>query len=188
MFQIEKKELRERFVRMRNEIPSAIRREYSDEIFAQVRSLVRYKLCDTVLVFVSAGSEPETRGFINDALADGKKIAVPFISDGEMCFKYIDSLSELVPGEFGIPAAPEENVTVSDFGSCLCITPCLSVDDSGVRLGYGGGFYDRFLSGHVGVYAAAVCYDELISRGLPRDEYDMTVNMYITQTTYKEVS
>ena len=188
MLQIEKKELRERFVRMRNEIPAQLRDEYSKEIFDSVKSLVRYKLCGTVLVFVSAGSEPETRGFINDALSDGKKIAVPFISDGERCFKFIDSLSELVPGEFGIPAAPEGNRTVSDFRNCLCITPCLSVDDSGVRLGYGGGFYDRFLAEHREVYCAAVCFDELISRELPRDEHDMTVDMYVTQTTYKEVS
>ncbi len=188
MLQIEKKELRDRFVRERNDIPATIRREYSDDIFECIRSLVRYKISRLILVFVSAGSEPETHRFIETALSDGKKVAVPYISEGEMSFRYIGSLSELVPGAFGISEPPAGNETVKDFSSCLCVTPCLSVDENGVRLGYGGGFYDRFLSEHSGVYAAAVCFDELISRELPCENHDIRVDMYVTQTKCKEVS
>ena len=97
MLQIEKKELRDRFVRERNDIPAALRREYSDDIFERIRSLVRYKISRLILVFVSAGSEPETHRFIETALSDGKKVAVPFIADGEMSFRFIESFSELVP-------------------------------------------------------------------------------------------
>lgn len=187
MLQIEKKELRDRFVRMRNDIPAALRQEYSDEISKRIRSLVRYKISRLILAFVSSGSEPVMRGFIEDALSDGKRVAVPFIADGEMSFRFIESLSELVPGAFGIPEPPADNETASDFSSCMCVTPCLSVDENGVRLGYGGGFYDRFLSQHSGVYSAAVCFDELLSRELPCESHDIRVDMYVTQTKCKEV-
>ena len=180
MLQIEKKELRDRFVRERNDIPAAIRREYSDDIFECIRSLVRYKISRLILVFVSAGSEPETHRFIETALSDGKKVAVPYISEGEMSFRYIGSLSELVPGAFGISEPPAGNETVKDFSSCLCVTPCLSVDENGVRLGYGGGFYDRFLKDH-NVHTIALAYEACITDSLPEEQHDLRVGKIVTE-------
>ncbi len=188
MLQINKKELRERLIVRRKEIPAESRREFSEMIFRSVFSLDRYKSCETVLVYASIDAEVETYGFINESLLRGKRVAVPRVFGREMSFGFISSAHDTVPGAFGIPTFPDGNEIVSFFGSCICITPCLSVDPAGVRLGYGGGYYDRFLSAHKDVYSVAVCFDELISGKLPFDENDVKVDMYVTQTTVKEVT
>ncbi len=188
MLQIDKKELRERLTGLRDRIPEEVRSSAGAEIFRRVRALEQYAGSETVLCYVSVGSEPATREFITAALREGKKVAVPVISRGEMTFGYIDSVNSLVPGAYGIPTAPRRGGTVSDFSSCICITPCVSVDETGVRLGNGGGYYDRFLGSHREVFSVAVCFDETLSRELPREDHDIIVDMYITQTVCKEVS
>ena len=182
-----KTELRKIFIAKRNAIPEESRRQYSRMITEKINGLNAYKNADTVLSFVGVGSEVDTGEIIDNALKNGKVVAVPFLEGRKMIFKRISSLSELVTGRFGIPTAPAGSQTIHRFENCLCIVPCLSVDKDGYRLGYGGGYYDRFFTEYPNIYSAAVCFNELVSECLPHEEFDVKVNMTVTEKTETEV-
>ena len=174
-------ELRKEFIKRRDAIPEFKRRQYSQLIADIITDSHFYKSFDTVLSFVSIGSEVDTSEIINRALSNGKNVGVPYIENGIMSFKRINSTSDLIKGRFGIPTAPAGSPQIVNFENCLCIAPCLSADKDGYRLGYGGGYYDRFLAVNKNIFSVAVCFDELISESLPRDKFDVKVSMVITE-------
>lgn len=182
-----KSELRKKLKYMRDSIPDGKRSEFSKAICDRITDLKQYKDVGTVLVFVSIGSEVETCGIISDALKKEKTVGVPYISDGEMCFRKIVSLSDLIPGKYNIPTADDNCTEIRNFDNCLCIVPCLSVDNDGYRLGYGGGYYDRFLAKNKNINTIAVCFDELLSTTLPHNEFDIKVSMVVTERKEKGV-
>ena len=95
-----------------------------------------------------------------------------------MRFLVISSLSELVTSKFGVdePIGGEE---ITDFSNTLCITPALSFNNKGYRLGYGGGFYDRFFEHYDGV-KLGICYEEFCGE-IPIGEYDIPVDTVVTE-------
>jgi 5-formyltetrahydrofolate cyclo-ligase len=137
-----------------------------------------YLRSDTLLCFVSVKNEPDTRVIITRALADGKTVAVPRCSrvSGKMDFVVIDSLDTLISGAYGIPEPPQSCAGVlSPACGGLCVVPGLCFDLSGGRLGYGGGYYDRFLKKYSGA-AAGICYSRFITASpLPSGEFDSRV-------------
>lgn len=109
-----------------------------------------YYLSDTILGFVSYGSEICTTEILENALRDGKKVYVPRVEGREMQFYRIGSLTELQKGYKGIPE-PEENTERYVFepegaAKCLLLMPGSVFDPFGNRMGYGAGFYDRYLA------------------------------------------
>lgn len=99
-----------------------------------------------------------------------------------MSFHKISSLDDLSPGAFGI-YGPSENAPAAqpeEMRNSVCIIPGLAFDSNGGRLGYGGGYYDRFLAGYTGV-SIGLCREETFSADpLPRDEYDIPVDTVVT--------
>ena len=96
-----------------------------------------------------------------------------------MTFHFVSDLSELTTGNYGIPEPPAENPCYSGE-SALCVVPALSYDRLGHRIGYGGGYYDRFLSTFTGESCGFV-YRELLAPALPREPHDMAVSYIITE-------
>ena len=140
-----------------------------------------YKSCESVFIYASSGSEVETELIAKSALSLGKRVAYPKCLNraGDMEFFYIDSLSELYEDMYGIPAPQTENKAYFGSNNSLCIVPGLSFSLDGYRLGYGKGYYDRFLSEFKGV-SIGLCYDACVSSVLPVNEYDKKVNYLIT--------
>lgn len=140
-----------------------------------------YKNAETLLLYYSVGSEVSTADIFKTALKDKKRVAFPRCIDDEgfMEFYYVRLESELTEGMYGIkePSSGCERYSFSDGG--LCVVPGLSFDFYGYRIGYGKGYYDRFLSQFKGI-AVGLCYDALVSESLPRDKYDKNVNCLIT--------
>lgn len=140
-----------------------------------------YKTADTLLLYHSVGSEVSTRDIFVAALNDKKRVAFPVCADdkGFMEFYYVKLESDLTEGMYGIkePAIGCEKYFFEDRG--ICIVPGLSFDLEGYRIGYGKGYYDRFLSAFNGI-SVGLCYDALVSESLPRDLYDKNVNSLIT--------
>ena len=179
-----KKELRKKHKDIRkNMIPS--HKERCDLlIFDKVANHEIYKNADLLLCFVSTQIEVDTIRLIKYALRQGKTVAVPRCHDNEiaMTFYTIDSIDDLETGAFSVL---EPNVSickqldVSKFKTPLCIVPGLSFDNFGFRLGYGKGYYDRFLSGFNGV-TAGVCYSECIEPELVHGRYDRAVDYLFT--------
>ena len=99
---------------------------------------------------------------------------------GEMQFYYVDTLDELEVGKYGIREPKPTARPVTDFEGALVFVPALSFDREGYRLGYGGGYYDRFLEAHP-LTSVGLAYETLLSHSLPRDEYDRAVDVMVTE-------
>ena len=125
------------------------RKERADQaIFRRLVSLREYLRAEWVFTYVSKPIEVDTFAFIRKALADGKRVAVPRCVPGtrEMEFYEIRSERELKPGAFGVlEPEPEPSRLVGEGVRGLCVVPGFSFDSEGYRLGYGKGYYDRFL-------------------------------------------
>lgn len=177
-----KKEMRIRMKEKRSEITSEERAHLSSLILKNIISLLEYKNSEIVLTYVSKSDEVDTIAFIEQALKDGKKVAVPRCIDGTplMDFYYIKGIDELERGSYGLlePRQIEENKYTQHEGFCL--VPGLAFDRFGSRLGYGKGYYDRFLQKFKGV-TAGLCFSPILSQNkIPTGRYDFPVSYVIT--------
>ncbi len=178
-----KTELRQKYRSLRQSMPPEIKEERDEAIANQVRRLWQYQNNDILLIYVSTSIEVDTIRIIHRALEDGKKVAVPrCVPDSRnMEFYYIHSTDELSPGMFGVlePAICTERLYHETDGG-LCIVPAFSYDWRGYRLGYGKGYYDRFLSRFEG-NIVGICYSDCVQRTLPHGRYDRPVELLVTE-------
>lgn len=154
-------------------------------IFSLINSRL-YRESNLILTYVSFGSEINTLPLIEHALKNGKRIAVPKCIDNNMCFCEIHGTNDLVSGKFGILSVKEDNTDyIFDFSSALCVVPGLSFDSNGNRIGYGGGYYDRFLCDK-NITSVGLTYERCISRIIPTEEFDIPVDYVITESSLKK--
>lgn len=178
-----KMRLRAQFRAIRETMEPSVREEADRRIAEIVRKLWQYRISRQILVYVSTPIEVDTHRIITQALVDGKRVAVPrCVPDTRnMEFYYIESMDDLSPGSFGVlePQADPERL-VSDFSHTMCLIPAFSYDYSGYRLGYGKGYYDRFLSGFEG-HMVGLCYSSCVRRCLPHGRFDRSVQLLVTE-------
>lgn len=177
-----KKDLRTKIRRKREQISSDERAQMSEAILKNVLSLNEYKKCQTLLCYVSTEMEVDTINIIGSALKDGKKVAVPRCVENLPLIEFycIKSLSELENGSYGLlePKAEPQNRYEGNDG--LCILPGLAFDKFGGRLGYGKGYYDRFLQNFKGD-AFGICFSKILSDSpLPTGRFDIPVKAVVT--------
>ena len=136
-----------------------------------------------VLFYAGLDDEINLDECINDALLLGKKAALPICTDdsGNMEFYYINAMNDLKSGFFGV-REPDINKCekVTDFSDSICIVPAISYDKSGYRLGYGKGYYDRFLKKFT-IISVGLCYNSFLRENLPINEFDVAVNFIATE-------
>ena len=157
------------------------------KILTHLKNSPIYRDCRVLLCYVSTAGEVNTRTIIEQALGDGKRVAVPYCVDGtrDMYFYLIGSLDELRPRTFGVlEPVPEESKKLIDFSGSLCIVPGLCFDRAGYRLGYGGGYYDRFLNKYEGV-SIGVCHHQFLRSYLIHGRYDVPCCYIITEKGIK---
>ncbi len=139
-----------------------------------------YKNANIILCYASLAPEINTLNIINKALVDGKKVALPISQkNGTMQFYFIKDLTSLKKGMFDI-LEPPKTTHVTDFKNSICLVPGFTFDKLGFRLGYGKGYYDRFLKNYNGV-SIGLCYEEFLREELPINEYDQKVNYICTE-------
>ncbi len=159
-------------------------------ILHRLVSLREYGEAQWIYTYVSKTIEVDTLELIRRALAAGKHVAVPRCVPGtrEMEFYEIRSLEELAPGAFGVlePVPGRSRLMEEDTGG-LCVVPGLSFDSQGYRLGYGKGYYDRFLSRFHGVTVGA-CYNGCVRRMLPHGYFDRPVDILVTECAIRNIS
>lgn len=178
---ISKTEARKIFSDIRKSIPSDIKTDYDGKIINNIISSQIINDFEKVLCYVSVKDEPDTRNFIDYLLKIGKTVYVPYCKDKDMLFYRLKDSGELVDGAFGIPTVDvSDKMPLDDFESCICIVPALSFDLKGCRLGYGGGFYDRFLSGKE-IFKLGITYEACLTTELPSENYDIAVDAVITE-------
>lgn len=174
--------LRDHYKTIRRDMPPEVKYQHDQAVLRRVTNLWQYKCNSLLLTYVSTAIEVDTLEIINKALSDGKKVAVPRCVPGtrNMEFYFIDGLDALSPGTFGVlEPRPEKKKLVTDFSSGLCLVPALCYDWKGYRLGYGKGYYDRFLA-QFGGNMVGICYHECIRRWLPHGRYDRPVELLVT--------
>lgn len=179
-----KNKIRERCKKIRSEMSEPQKQRLDRKITAKLLNMWQYRDADIIFTYVSTDIEVDTREIIKRALLDGKTVAVPKCVDGTrlMDFYVIKSLGELESGAFGVlEPIPNKCEKITDFSKGLCIVPALAFDRSGYRLGYGKGYYDRFLSNFCGE-TLGLCYNACIKDGLPHGKYDRRVDKIITQS------
>lgn len=183
---IEKKELRKLFEATRKTLTVNEKSYFDSKIFTFLVNSELYRNAELLLVYVSYNGEVDTLRIIKRAFLDGKKVAVPYCHGNEMEFLIINSFDYLSKGKFGILSAdPNKCETVVDFQNTLCIVPALSFDVYGNRLGYGGGYYDRFLSKN-SIETVGLCYERCISHSIPNEKFDIVINFILTENGLKK--
>lgn len=132
----------------------------------------------TLLIYISINNEVDTIKIINYFL-NTKNIAVPKIIDNDMFFCYVTNLNELISGKYNIPEPTNENI-VTDFDNAICIVPGICYDKKNYRVGYGKGYYDRFLSKNK-IKTIGLCYKECMIEKIDNDKYDYKIDEVITE-------
>ena len=141
-------------------------------LFAQSEA---YKNAKTIYGYLPYNQEVRTVPMLEQALRDGKRVAVPKVYGDEMKFLYLDDLSKVSKGYAGIPE-PIADEPVADDETALVLMPGLAFDPAGHRIGYGGGFYDKFLAAEPNHPTLALCYEFQMLPELHTEEHDVPVD------------
>ena len=186
---MDKKRLRKELVEKRKNIPKNKKAIYDKEISRKIIESNYFKKAEQVLVFASVGDEFNTDFIIENCRMENKSVFYPLCIDnqGEMKFFRVDSPEDLQIGMYNIPEPKSHCNEYCQKGNDLVIVPCLSVDKKCYRIGYGKGYYDRFLKEFFGV-SICPCYYELTSDKLPTNDFDVKINVIVTQHIFEEVN
>ncbi len=137
-----------------------------------------YQNARAIYGYLSYNEEVRTMPILAHAQRSGKRVAVPKVFGDTMKFLWLDDLSAVRPGYCGIPE-PVSDGPEADDGTALVLMPGLAFDAQGRRCGYGGGFYDRFLSEHPQHPTLALCYDFQLLDQLETDAHDVPVDVVL---------
>ena len=177
-----KKELRAVFSEKRRMITD--KTEKDNAICSAFLNSDIYNSADEILCYCSFGSEIDTSKIIETSLNDGKKLYLPKCTDknGSMTFYLVSDIRNLVKGTFGISEPDTEKCSpVFEFHNAVCVVPGLSFDRNGLRLGYGKGYYDRFLEKFT-IKSAGLCYKKKKKKKKTKKKYDLPVDYIFTET------
>lgn len=176
--QLLKNLLRRELICRRKELDRLWKHQADERIFRSIIGLEEFNKADIILCYVSLPSEVGTEAIIDYALGQGKITAVPRCEGNIMRFHVIASRNELKKGAFGIPEPDSDAPVVESFRNAICVVPALCFNENGQRIGYGKGYYDRFLS-ESGCYSVGICYEDFIC-SFPVEAHDRAVNVIIT--------
>ena len=150
----------------------------SQQLGERFRASEAYKNAASIYFYLPYNQEVRTEPMIVAALAEGKRIAVPKCYSDEMKFLWIESMEGIEPGYCNIPE-PVFDEPVADDTTALVLMPGLAFDPQGHRIGYGGGFYDKFLEAEPNHPTVALCYGFQMFDHLEVDAHDIPVDTVI---------
>lgn len=181
-----KEGLRREVLGRRSSISAEEIREKSDRILEQLISMEEFQEAEEIFTFVSFGTEVNTHSLIHLSIELGKRVFVPRVMEkGRIEFFQFESFEKLVPSKFGILEPMNDLIgEIAGKRNQLMVMPGVAFDRDGHRLGYGGGFYDRYLSrnSHCQIPKFALCYDLQLVASVPVEEFDQVVDRIITET------
>ena len=180
----EKKEIRKHMLKQRDMIDKIQKQKWDNEIFNKVINSEYYKKAKTIFLFVSFKSEVDTHKLIEYAINDNKEICVPKIETKEKGIELykITGFDDLKVGYYNVLEPIEGSQKISSENIDLILMPGLAFDREGGRVGYGGGYYDKFLkeSEKNRVKRIAIAYNCQLLDKVPMDENDMKIDGIIT--------
>lgn len=182
----DKGSLRAHYLAFRARLPRSVRDAADAGIARRLASLPEFEAAPLVLTYVSYGPEVDTLALIDALFSEGRRVAAPRCvpTAHSMAFYEISDTQDLVAGYRGIlePAASiTRPVTTSEMVGSVCLVPGLSFDGWGQRLGYGGGYYDRFLAFYPGNKVGLCRSCQLSCAELPCDCHDVPVDFVVSE-------
>ncbi|MBQ1186692.1 MAG: 5-formyltetrahydrofolate cyclo-ligase [Clostridia bacterium] len=181
-----KQDLRARSKERRANMDKNEKQLLDKQIAENVRRLKEYRPAKTLLIYMSTPIEIDTIEIIKTAWKEGKKVAVPRCIPGtrDMEFHYIEKLEDLSVGSFSVLEPDPSLPIVTDFSGCLMIVPGMHFDMKGYRIGYGKGYYDRYMVRFTGI-SAGLCYSSELKPFLYHGKYDRHVDIVVTDKRIK---
>ncbi|MBQ7793240.1 MAG: 5-formyltetrahydrofolate cyclo-ligase [Clostridia bacterium] len=175
-----KSELRKEFIKKRILIDTLTRADFGRMIWERVKALDVYKSAENILCYASVGYEVDTYNLMRTILADGKKLYLPRceVETHSIIPCQVYDLAELEKGAYGIPEPSGEGVSPSVFD--LVIVPAVAFDRSKARLGYGGGYYDRFLP-KTDAIKCLIAFRAQEAQKIPCEKTDIPMDMIVTE-------
>ncbi|MBQ8510857.1 MAG: 5-formyltetrahydrofolate cyclo-ligase [Clostridia bacterium] len=190
MYEIKKKknDIREKYKGLRAALDRDRKAEMDEKICNTFIGLATYRYASTLLMYAPKSDEVNVFPIAERALRDGKKVAFPrCIPDThDMNYHFVTSLDQLEKGTYGL-LEPTADLPVYDLASpepAACIVPALVYDKKGYRLGYGKGYYDRYLGQFCGSKVGMI-YSEFVIDTLPRGRFDLCVDFIVTEKGLK---
>lgn len=177
----EKKEIRKRMRVLRENMTREDMFSKSSLIFEQLITVPEYKNAEKIFTYVSMNNEVDTIMLMDYSLSMDKRVFVPKVSGRDMLFYEISDISELSPGYCGI-YEPDTDGKEPDYSKTgfMCM-PGVAFDKDYNRIGYGGGFYDRYLSGENKFYKAALAYEFQFVEHIRTEHVDVKPDMIVTE-------
>lgn len=181
---MEKKTIRQEILNKKEEIDQNTLKSYSESIINQLYNTEYYKKAKIIMTFISFGAEVDTHDFIKNSIEKGKRIVVPITvpETKQLKLSEVFDFGELEVGFYDILTPKEEFIRYVDPSEVdLIIVPGVAFDRNGYRIGYGGGYYDRFLANLDHVTKISLAFDMQLIPKIPTDHYDIPVNYIITE-------
>ena len=200
----DKATLRKRILKIRDLQDPEEKKNKDDSIRRNLLSLIKERDIKCVLIFVSFRSEPDTYAIIEECLANNINVTVPKVEGNDIRFYYISGSDDLETGYMGImepevgcipwegdqeidPTGTgdlsndkkERSNSIADPLHTMIVVPGAVFDKEGYRIGYGGGYYDRFLKVHPGLLKAGICYDFQVTDHIPCDTWDELIDCIV---------
>ncbi|MBQ3028111.1 MAG: 5-formyltetrahydrofolate cyclo-ligase [Lachnospiraceae bacterium] len=189
----DKKAFRKTMLAKRDALPYENRIEADEARNKLIRSWENYQNAELLLFYVSYRSEADTRQLMKEAQEAGRNVAVPKVVGTDMVFYRITEFSQLIEGYKGILepdiekaelliGVTDEQMSKNDLAKhTLLFVPGCAFDEKGGRMGYGGGFYDRFMEKYPDVLKVALAYEEQLMEEVPREAHDKPVDVIVTE-------
>ncbi len=179
---MDKKIFRKSALSRRNEIPSDVRMEKSAKICKRFLNLPQYRTASAIHLFVPFGTEIDTREIIETAWLDGKTCVFPFTDrkNDRLLHRSAAGWDQFISGYAGILEPSGNCPTFSVEKLDIVIVPGMAFDRDGFRMGYGGGYYDRFLP-HSKALRVAPAFSEQLVEQVPRETHDLPVSLILTE-------
>ena len=188
MYEIRKHkiEIRKQHLEKRAAIPPDARRKKDERICQNILSSAAFRYADIILMYYPVKGEVNILPLMEAAVSAGKRVAFPrcCAQDHSMIFHYASSEEDFEKGAYGLrepfASLPAFDPVTDGEKNVLCIVPAVVYDRRGYRIGYGGGYYDRFF----GVFRPAsigVAYEEFIVKNVPHGRYDISVDVVVSE-------
>jgi len=174
----ERKSLRSFLLEKRDNTSFDFMKIASEKIQKRLKKINSYRDAQKIGVYYPIGSEILTQDIIQELLSDGKDVFLPKVIGENMEFRKIIDFSSLEKGSFDIMEPKEDCEIDNDLD--VVLVPTVGISPIGVRLGYGHGFYDRFLAKHKSV-TISLTFEKQIVKKIPKSEHDIVIDWIITE-------
>lgn len=175
---MDKRELRSHIRSLKRQMTESEIEEKSEKLRLLFTATDVYRSAKALYGYMSYNQEVRTLPLLEQALRDGKQVAVPKCYGADMRFIWVDDLTKMEKSSCGIPE-PIADGPIADDETALVLMPGMVFDRQGRRIGYGGGYYDKFLAAEPEHPTVALCFDFQVVDQLPTEEFDIPAGLVL---------